>query len=86
MLDVLGSVGSLRLQKQGYDHVSYYQRSLIPSMTETSRQLFDGITMEASLIPLHSLKKSLANIPSRTLGYAQQVLLSLHFCKILSQV
>ena len=47
MLGVLGWVGSLRLKKQGYDHFLSCQRNSISSMTEISRQLFDGTTMEA---------------------------------------
>ena len=42
MLGVLGWVGTLRLQKQGFDHLMYYQRELISSMTEMSKQLFGG--------------------------------------------
>jgi len=54
MLGVLGWLGSLRLQKRGFDHLMYHQRELISSIIEMLKQLTDGITMEACLIPLHS--------------------------------
>ena len=37
MLGVLGWVGSLRLQKQGFGHLMSYQRELLSSMTEMSK-------------------------------------------------
>jgi len=86
MLGVLRWVGSLRLQKQGFDHLMCYQGELISSVTKVPKQLFNGRTLEACLTPFHFPSKLLTNIPLRTLGSAQPVLLLPHSCEISSQV
>ena len=53
MLGVLGWVGSLRLQKKGLDHICIVKQELISSMTEMSKHLSNGRTMEACLTPFH---------------------------------
>ena len=42
MLELLGWVGSVRLQKQGLDPLMYDQSELISSVIEVPRQCFDG--------------------------------------------